>query len=262
MSSVTLIIIIIVLLAVLVCYAFVVQTVRQKKQQRGRLVAGLKLRARNFHYMLEGFPGGFLPRDLTLLVQRGLQLVLDQLANLEPKNPDHKENIRQIITKIAATEKQPDSPGTPVVIEKVQQISEVKSHLEELFKYVLQLETKKQLTGPQGDRYRAMIKQLLLQLSIDTYILHARTAQEKDKPRLACHYYDLAQKLMRREALAGQFDAKLARITAIRETLEQSIVDKGGPQESGGETEASAVSQEWDEFGRVEQDWKKKQLYD
>ncbi len=262
MSSVTLITIIIVLLAGLVCYAFVVQTVRQKKQQQARVVAGLKLRARNFQYMLNGFPDGFLPRDLTLLVQRSYRLVLGQLSQLEPKNRQHIEDIQEIAAKITATEKQPDNPGMQLAAENVQQISEIKSYLEELFKYMVQLEMKKQLTGLQANGYRAMIKQLLLQLSIDAYILHARNAQEKEKPRLACHYYELAQQLIQREGRGQQFEAKLARITAARETLEQSMAAGGANPEPGDEAEASAVSHEWDEFDRVEQSWKKKQLYD
>lgn len=262
MSSVTLITIIIAFLSVLVCYAFVVQSIRQKKQLRGRLIAGLKLRARNFQYMLSGFPPGFLPRELTLLVQRSLKLVLDQLAQLEPRNPRHTGDLQDLAAKIAVTEKQPDNPGTQLAAESIRQISEIKSYLEELFKFVQHLEMKKQLNEAQAIAHRSMVKQLLLQLSIDAYILHARAAQEKEKPRLAFHYYDLAQKLMQREGRGGQFDAKLARIGVLKQALEQSIAELGAKPEPGGEAEASAVSQEWDEFDRVEQSWKKKQIYD
>ena len=72
MSSVAVIVLIIVVLASLVCYAFISQTMAHKREQQERLIGALSLKARNFKFMLSGFPQGFLPPELTLLVQKSL----------------------------------------------------------------------------------------------------------------------------------------------------------------------------------------------
>jgi hypothetical protein len=264
MSSVTIITSIIVLLAGLVCYAFIAQTIAQKRQQRERLLVALKTRVRNFKFILSGFPAGFLPKELTLLVQRSLMQLLEQLTKLEPGNSSYHEDLQAIAQQMAETQRQPPPSGSQSVpIDNPQKAREIKACLEELYKFIFHLEGKKNLTRAQADVHRSMIRHLVLQLTVDSYVLHGRIARDKGKLRLAVHYLDLALKLMIRERANGQFDARIAQLRTAINDLETRLASETAektelPVEDG---DQAAISNEWDKFAK-EQSWKKKQIYD
>lgn len=264
MSSVTVITSIIVLLAALVCYAFIAQTISQKKQQRERLLQALKTRARNFKFMLSGFPNGFLPKELTLLVQRSLIEVLEQLNRLEPGQNRYQDDLLATTQLMAETQRQQNQNAQPITIENPQQIREVKACLEELYKFIFQLEGKKGMPRQQADGHRALIKQLVLQLTIDSYVLHGRLARDKNKLRLAAHYFDLALKLMLRERASGLFDGRISQLQSVISELNSRIPTEGkaGTPQSQEQAGAADINDQWSEFEKEEKGWKKKQIYD
>ncbi len=258
MSSVTIIIAIIVLLASLVCYAFIAQTLVQKRQRRERLLGSLKTKARNFKFMLSAPPAGYLPKDLKLLVQRSLATVCEQLARLEPQVASHKEDLQAVTQQMTETQRQNDERQTRS-LDNPQQTKEIKACLEELYKFVFSLEAKRSLTRAQADSYRHMIKQLLLEVTVDAYVLHGKIAKDKEKWRLAIHYFDLGLNLLLREGKNGQFDGRIAQLQQIIAGLKDlADSDSNTTAAAPGPTAASA---EWDDFGQ-EPDWKKKQIYD
>ncbi len=262
MSSVTIITSIIILLAVLVCYAFIAQTLNQKRMQKERLLQAMKTRARNFKFMLSGFPNGFLPKELTLLVQRSLVDVLETLTKLEPQNANHAEDVLAVTQMMAETQRAAPQQQNST-LENPQQVREIKACLEELYKFVFQLEGKRRLTRPQADANRAMIKQLVLQLTIDSYVLHGRLAREKNKLRLAHHYFDLALKFMKRERNLGIFEGRISQLESVIEELRTTMEAEGRLNTSPTPTNNdSNVSEEWDEFEKEEKGWQKKQIYD
>lgn len=268
MSSVTIITSIIVLLAALVCYAFIAQTVSHKKQQRERLLVALKTRVRNFKFMLNGFPAGFLPKELTLLVQRSLMQLLEQLAKLEPGS-NHAADLQAVAQQMAETQRlPPQAAGNPMqAVDNPQRVREIKASLEELYKFVFHLEGKRVLARAQADIHRAMIRNLVLQLTVDSYVLHGRIAREKEKPRLAIHYFDLAVKLMLKERSNGQFDGRINQLRALIADLESRVLNEAseGAPVRGEDPDQTAINSEWDKFAQEqeqEQSWKKKQVYD
>ena len=105
----------------------------------------------------------------------------------------------------------------------------------------------------------------MLQLTVDSYVLHGRIAREKDKPRLAIHYFDLAVKLMVKERASGQFDGRINQLRAAISDLEGRALSET-PQAAQARTDDSdqaAISSEWDKFAQEQnQSWKKKQVYD
>lgn len=263
MSSVTVITSIIVLLAALLCYAFIAQTISQKRQQRERLLTALKARVRNFKFMLSGFPAGFLPKELTLLVQRSLMQLLEQLAKLEP-NANHTQDLQGVAQQMAETQRQPPQTNSSVqIVDNPQRVREIKACLEELYKFVFHLEGKRLLARAQADIHRAMIRNLVLQLTVDSYVLHGRIARDKDKPRLAIHYFDLALKLMLKERASGQFDGRINQLRAAMAELEGRMLNEAPltPEPRADDPDQSAINEEWDKFAK-EQSWKKKQVYD
>lgn len=250
------------MLGALVCYAFIAQTITHKRQQKERLLAGLKSRARNFKFMLNGFPEQFLPKDLTLLIQRSLMQICEQMSQLEPNEPAHADDVQKIAQQMAETQRQSPHKQPSANLQNPQQIREVKACLEELYKYIFHLEAKRNLTRAQADTYRSIVKQLVLQLTVDSYVLHGRIAKEKDKIRLAAHYFDLGLKLMVREGKNGQFDGRISQLQTIISELQTRIAaSETGPIPSEQEDKA-AIDSEWEKFGTDDASWKKKQVYD
>ena len=266
MSSVNIIASIIVLLAALVCYAFVAQTLRQKREQRKRVLTALKARSRSFKFMINGFPEGFLPRELTLLVQRCLIDVSEQLAKLEPREPSHMQDLQSITTQMTETQRT-TKPNKPVALESTQQIKEVKICLEELYRFIHHQESKSAINKGQADNYRNQIKILTLQLTVDSYVAQGKAAAQASKIKLAAHYYDLALKLIAREARPGQFDQRVASLkTTYRQLMEQLTTDVDGddhqPADEAEQAEQEDIADEWDKFDSDEGSWKKKHVYD
>src|SRR5690606_24440664 len=160
---------------------------------------------------------------------------------------------------------EPEKPALAVSVDNPKQSADIRLCLEELFKFIFQLERKGQLTQPQVDAYRAIIRQLLLQLTVDTYVLHARIAQEKDKLQLACHYFELAIKLIHKEGQKNHFEAKLLQLMNAKTGLEKILSERGesrDPALSATDGTATPIGAEWDEFDKMTQGWKKKQIYD
>lgn len=264
MSSVALITAIIVLLTLLVSWAFIVQNLANRRQQRARLANALKQRARNFRYMLSGPPAQFLPKELTLLVQRSLIQVLEQLAQLEPKVSQYRQDLGLIAQQMAETQGRPEAPPNNQSLQNPKHSQEIKACLEELYKFIYQLEGQKTMPRAQADAYRGMIKDLVLKLTVDSYVLHGRIAQDRGKPRLAIHYFDLALKLMIREGPSGHFDSRIAQ---LKHSINELQGQETSPEEQAPETpeeaaEKSQISSEWDKFQQEDAGWKKKQIYD
>jgi type II secretory pathway pseudopilin PulG len=261
MSSITIISLIIVLLAALVCYAFVSQTVQQKREQRKRLLAALKTQARSFKFVLSGCPEGFLTKELTLLLQRSLIEVSEQLARVEPGDPSHTQDIQTYSSMLSETQRQPATSGRPAITNPAQ-VKEIKMALEELHRFVFKQEGQQKLTRNQADIYRNQIKQLVLQLTVDGYILNGMQAEAKDKLKLAVHYLDLAQKLMIREGRGGVFDQKVADIQSKVAELKERMEIEGIAQTEVDTNEQQELDDEWGKFNDDEEVWKKKQIYD
>lgn len=261
MSSITVISLIIVLLAGLVCYAFVSQTIQQKREQKKRLLAALQAQARSFKFVLSGCPPGFLTKELTMLVQRNLIDVCEQLARLEPKEPKHLQDVQVYGAALADTQRQPP-PSTREPIDNPQKVKEIKMSLEELHRYIFKMEGQQRINRTQADAFRAQIRQLVLQLTVDGYMLNGLNAENNDKIKLALHYFDLAESLMIREGQNGMFDAKIAQANSKIESLKQRMEDEGISTAEIDDNEKEELEGEWGKFSEDDDTWKKKQVYD
>lgn len=265
MSSVTVITGIIILLAALVCYAFTAQTIQNKRERKKRLLAALKSQSRNFKFILNGCPDGFLTKDLKLILLRSLIDVSEQLSRLEPSEPQFSQDLKQYTQGLAEAQREAPST-TSVSIENPQQIKEVKMSLEELHRFIFNLEGQGRVTRNQGDAYRNQIKQLVLRITVDSYVINGQSAKQSGKTKLAHHNYDLALKLLAREGKPGVFTKKLQQLRAITEELKTQLsAEEDASPLSTEELEAqSELTDEWDKFSEdsSEDIWKKKQVYD
>lgn len=263
MSSVTVIVGIVVLLAALVCYAFVSQSMQQKAEQRKRLLAALKSQHRSFSFILSGCPDGFLTKELKTIVLRSLIEVSEQLTRIDPKEPQHAQNLKQFTQTLAEVQREAPT-SAQVSIENPQQIKEIKMSLEELHRFVFKLEEQQRVTRNQADGYRSQIKQLVLRVTVDGYMLHGHAARQSQKAKLALHYYDLALKLLIREGKAGSFDQKIQQLRELIKNMTEKLTEEEAAAPIAMEDGEESLGDEWSKFSEEASDdiWKKKQFYD
>ncbi|WP_019605429.1 hypothetical protein [Teredinibacter turnerae] len=264
MNSIAVIATIVLLLAGLVCYAFIAQTVRQKREQRMRLTAALKSRLRSLKFLLNGFPEGFLPKELNLTVQRTIMEVCEQLARLEPQEPSHVQDLQSASNHLQEAHKQ-SKPDARAHLENPQQIKEAKVCLEELYRFIHQLEKKGTLSASHAETQRNQIKQLALQVTVDNYVMLGNDAQQGGKSKLAAHYLNQSISLMERDGkrkhFAERIDELKQRLDALNETLSDDSEQPELNQDDRAEQQAQ-VAEEWSNFGNEDQNWKKKHVYD
>lgn len=264
MSSTSVITLIIVLLVALLAYAFVSQTMERKRKQRKRMLAALKLRTKDFKYMISGFPPDFLSKDLSALVHRCLIEVLEQLVGLEPSNKAYSEELALVSKQLEEAKRKPKKPAR-TKLTNPQQVKEVKSMLQSLHNFIGQQQQRGNLSMAQFKQYESQIKQLVVQLTVDSYILNAKQAQGSNKGRLAIHYYTLAKKLLAKESGNADYQTQIEQLSSTINELEVELAEQEPEYEADKEAEAGRenASSEWDEFNKDPEDpWKKKSVYD
>lgn len=263
MSSIYITIGIIAFIGLLACYAFISQTLEKKRQQKQRLLAALKARARNFKYIITGFPTDFLPKELNVLVHRCLVEVCEQLAQLEPNDGSYLQDLQLYNAQMDELKRKP-KPSKRVKLENAQQIKDVKRALEELHKFTVQLETRGRINESQLKAYGAQIKKLVLQISVDAYLINAKQSHTAGKLRLALHYYTLAKKLLVRENGDGAFNAQIEKMTVVITNITAELALDEPEYEATPDQAAlnAEASEEWSSFDKSDADWKKKNVYD
>jgi hypothetical protein len=263
MSPVLIISVIVVVLLTVVTYAFVFQTMDNKRKQRQRVVTALKQRVGNFAYMINGFPADFLTKDLTVLVYRCLMDANEQLAKLDPRDDSHLSALEKYREAMVKAQDRTDA-GKRIQLANLQQIKDVRSHLQELHRFVEKLLQKRQLEGAHAKVYSKQIQKLILQVSIDAYLMSAKHAEQNGKTRLALHHYTLARKMLTRENVDKAYSKHIAQIDLVIQELEKRLLEETkNPTPIGGDSgPAPTTNREWDEFETEDAGWKKKTVYD
>ncbi|MGH1370844.1 MAG: hypothetical protein ACRBBW_02330 [Cellvibrionaceae bacterium] len=264
MSSTSIIALIVVLLVALLAYAFVSQTMERKRKQRQRMLAALKLRTKDFKYMLSGFPPDFLSKDLNALVHRCLIEVLEQLVGLEPSNKAYVDELALFSKQFEEAKRKPKKEAR-TKLTNPQQVKEVKSMLQSLHNFIGLQQKRGNLSAAQFKQYESQIKQLVVQITVDSYILNAKQAQGSNKARLAVHYYTLAKKLLLKESGNASYQKQVQQLATVIDELEAELTAQEPEYEADKDAEAAReqASSEWDEFNKDPEDpWKKKSVYD
>lgn len=251
------------LLIALACYAFISQSIEKKRIQRQRLLMALKTKQRNFVYMINGFPPNFLSPELMGVLYRALIETCEQLCVLEPKDQRHVDEVTLYTDQLAALSK--TNSNQRARLENPLQIKDIRQHLQELQRFVLQQEATKHINKVQAESYLDQIKRVNLQMTVDGYLFQAKQAQQAAKLRLAIHYFGLARKMLATENATRAYDKQIAQLDTIIVKLEEQAHASGEPHSVEGEhTEHAQDPQNkaWENFATPEDAWKKKQIYD
>lgn len=242
-------------------YAFFFQSMEKKRKQQKRITAALKQRANSFRFMIQGFPTGFLTKDLSVLVHKCLMETCQRLSQLDPKDKSHLEDFQVYSTQLEEAKRKPPH-NKRIRLDNPSQIKDVKKTLEELNKFIAQLKTRGSLNDKQFSVYSAQIKKLVVQISVDGYQIQAKHAQAAGKPRLSAHYFTLARKLLLKDGSGNDDKALADQLTATISELEKeaAALEPQAAPPTPTETEQEA-SQQWQDL-ESEANWKKKNVYD
>lgn len=247
---------IIIVLIMVLCYAFMVQTVAKKREQQLRMIQVLEQRIKNFCILTKAFPPGFLSKELELLIYQQLIDATNQLIELAPKEKKYSEELEVYTREQSELQRKPPQHKR-VKLSSPKQAKEVKVYLNELNKFIHRLNQRNKLSNNEFNTYTAQIKQLVLHIAVDNYVSHARAAETANKPRMALHYFTLAKNLMLKESTDKNQKFQLDQINNQIERLEELTAVPDIPEE-----DSTAQGGDWDQFKSEDDGWKKKAIYD
>ena len=257
------------LISLLVCYVFIRQTIVKKQKEKARLNRALAKRAKFLQQMLESFPQGFLPRDLSVLLLRSIVDTFEQLTKLTPDESQYIDQFKLYTTMLEETIKAGNKEEqAPVGIDNSNQITEIRQSLNQLGRFIQSWVKRGSISQKQYGLYKAQIKKLAVQVMVDNYMIAANQAVETEKLKLGIHYYTLAKNLITEEGLTTlkrkelmQIAEKLPSLQATLESeIQQRAQDTVAETASNGDMEGQQSNQ-WTEF-EEDSDWKKKNIYD
>ena len=241
----------------LIAIAVAMQSIEKKQRETIRQQALLKARARNFDFMLNGFPSGFLGRDLQVLVCKSLQEVYRQLSQLLPKDKSYPENIERLTEQIATLGA--TNSGSGITLSDQRQIAEVQKLLRGLYNFIAQLSTGKRISSKEAQIYSAQVKRLMLQTTVDALNIVITEALASGKIPLALHNLKMVIEKLEKVNGSSEHTAVIANYKLkVMELKQQDRSDKKETEQSSEKREA-----QWDDINKGNDDsWKKKALYD
>ncbi len=257
MATTTIIIAVFACLFILVAVTFTLQQIEKNNAEKSALIAALKGQTRNFQQLLDGFPEGFLNRDLKLLVCQCIAEGLDQLLRLDRHNPQHQQQQRQLTERTTHLQAQPADQGQYQNLNNPAQMQEVQKLLNNLFNVVQRLYQNKRLNVAQAESYSKQVQRLVTRVALDTHLNTAQQALGERKLRLAIHHYGQALEKMGKDNADGLFTAQ---ITAYQQRTQELEVLEHELQKQ--QQVKTASSTEWDALAKKDDTDQKKNVYD
>lgn len=220
MTTTTIIIAVLAGLFLLLIVTFTLQQLEKNNREKSALIASLKGQARNFRYMLDGFPEGLLNRDLKLLVCQCIAETTSQLLRLDRKDPQIQQWQRELTEKMAQVQAQPATPGQYQVLTDPAQLQDVQKLLTSLFNVVQQLHKSNRLSPAQANSYAQQVARLNTRIAVDANLAAAQNAMQNGKPRLAAHYLGVAVDKMSKDNADNTYTEQIAAYSQRKTQLE------------------------------------------
>ena len=256
---------VIAIIAALVGYIFVRQTIGERKLERERLQRALNKRAKELLQAISVFPENFLPKELIVFLYRSIIDAYEQLTKLDSSNKEYVEALQIYTAQLEAAIRKPDNQKLEN-IQSAAQINELKQYLNLIGNFLQKTMQRGLITQKQHAHYRLLLKDIVISLTVNGYTISARQSIEMQKIKLALHYYDLAKKLLTKESPAG-FQESIAKINTAMEPLlllqstEETALQEQNKNPHFEDSPDDEDKNKWDEF-EEDSGWKKKNIYD
>jgi len=250
---------IIAIVAILVCYVFIRQTISERQREKARLQRVLDKRATDLLQMTSAFPPHFVPKELMIFIFRCIIDAYEQLTKLDNSNAQYVESLTLHTAQLENTIRTPERVHTEQ-LQSATQINELRQYLNLLNGFLQKSLQRQQISTKQYGHYRTLIKELIVRLAINNYMLSAKQALDTQKHKLALHYYDLAKKLLVKES-PTDYQKNIEKINLAIAPLLQMEAEEEALDITEEPGDAASSEKEWDEF-KEDDMWKKKNVYD
>lgn len=244
-------------LFILIAIAVALQGIEKRRKERRLMESALNSRARNFQHLLDGFPQGFLSRDLQVLVCKCLADAYEKLVQLDPKNSTYRRQQGLNEERLAQFKEKPAGQRT-VNLSDLAQIREVQKLLGSLHKFIASLMETKRISAQEAKAYSQQIRGLILQTTLDALNLQIAEALAESKHRLAIHHMQSAIDKLTRANGGGQHGAQ---INAFKQQIAE-LEEKAKHEEEASMARREEADKEWEDLDKPDDSWKKKALYD
>ena len=244
-------------LFVLVTIGVTMQTLEKNRREKRLLENSLNSRARNFQYLLDGFPQGFLGRDLQVLVCKCLAEVYEKLLEISPKESSYQKQ-RTLNAERLSQFQEGSNINSEVPLSDLGQIKEVQKLLTSLHKFISQLHQGGRINEQEGKVYSQQIQRLMMQTTIDAYNQQIQAAIGADKQKLAIHHLHTVIDKLTRHNGSNLYTGKIAVFQEQLSGLERLVADS----DAASAALRAEADKEWDALNKPDDSWKKKALYD
>jgi hypothetical protein len=255
---------IIAVIAILVCYVFIHQTIGNRRLEKERLQRALSKRAKELLQMASAFPENFLPKELLVFIYRCIIDAFEQLTKLNPSDGQFIDALKLHSLQLETVIRKPETSKT-VELHSITQINELRQYLNLLGAFLQKSMERNHITPKQYSHYRHLLKEVIVKLAVNNYMIAAKQALETQKTKLSIHYYDLAKKLLIKET-PSHYKEALEKITiALEPLLQMEQIERAAQDNDEPSSNAAAkVTNDKDEWKDFEDkgDWKKKNVYD
>lgn len=254
MSALVITILIVGGIALLMLIAYANQAVENNKLEKARQRADLLDRIRRCQNISERMPGQLMTPQLKLLLSK-LQLQLNErLLPLDKKNTELQSEIATLKTEVAKGESiAVKNPPQPIANEA--KAKDIRFLLENLHALITGSVQNDLLPANEGKHWLKQIRQMLVQVHIEFFSTLGQTALQQNHPGQARLAFERGVQYLRKQPDPAPYQAQLKRFEEQLARANALVLNRNVPS-------ADEPSQLTEGLKDLEDDWKKKNIYD
>lgn len=254
MSALVITILIVGGIALLMLIAYANQAVENNKLEKARQRADLLDRIRRCQNISERMPGQLMTPQLKLLLSK-LQLQLNErLLPLDKKNTELHSEIATLKTEVAKGESiAVKNPPQPIANEA--KAKDIRFLLENLHALITGSVQNGLLPANEGKHWLKQIRQMLVQVHIEFFSTLGQTALQQNHPGQARLAFERGVQYLRKQPDPVPYQAQLKRFEEQLARANALVLNRNVPS-------ADEPSQLTEGLKDLEDDWKKKNIYD
>jgi hypothetical protein len=241
-------------IALLMLIAYANQAVENNKLEKARQRADLLDRIRRCQNISERMPGQLMTPQLKLLLSK-LQLQLNErLLPLDKKNTELQSEIATLKTEVAKGESiAVKNPPQPIANEA--KAKDIRFLLENLHALITGSVQNGLLPANEGKHWLKQTRQMLVQVHIEFFSTLGQTALQQNHPGQARLAFERGVQYLRKQPDPAPYQAQLKRFEEQLARANALVLNRNVPS-------ADEPSQLTEGLKDLEDDWKKKNIYD